>query len=67
MAGIEQLDLGPVGPPQLSSTERRGQEDQINEQRKEDTAVSAIYSCGRKLSPVDNFLLMLILANTCIS
>ncbi|XP_017551874.1 centrosomal protein of 78 kDa [Pygocentrus nattereri] len=36
MAGIEQSDFGLLGSPQLSSTERRGQGDQGNEQRKED-------------------------------
>ncbi|KAI4883148.1 hypothetical protein NFI96_028035, partial [Prochilodus magdalenae] len=40
MAGIEQSDFGVLGHPQLSSTERRGQGDQSDEQRKEDTATT---------------------------
>ena len=48
MAGIEQSDFGLLGDPQLSSTERRGQGDQGNEQRKEDIAVSGIYLSNKK-------------------
>lgn len=42
VAGIEQSDFGLLNRPQLSSTQRRGHEDQASQQRKDSMAVSGI-------------------------